>query len=320
MPSAPSLQSWAALESKTASLDAESGAAALAAGLRAGPPLSQQAKDSDDSGNGAERQAALYGLRRQAARRMRRPSGKPRRGSSFNSDHVHGSSAALSALAQAYSRQGSPGPVGSAQDAPDGSPLECSPAGDLASAEGTWQPRLTAMTIWRSSRCPLEGPATGARARAGPGPGQQPARAGQQSREDPAVPRPPAQGRCCWTGPPQGILHLSTPSRRRLSRQGDFWRPQLWSPAAGRLPPWSPAAAAAGSEAKSPQVGGEPQHALRGGLLPAAARRGRAGGAPGGPGQRHGVFPPTHSKAAPGRDSASTTASARLHPNALRTS
>ena len=304
MPSAPSLQSWAALESKTASLDAESGAAALAAGLRAGPPLSQQAKDSDDSGNG--QRGRPHSTDAQASGEENAPAfWEARRGSSFNSDHVHGSSAALSALAQAYSRQGSPGPVGSAQDAQmaaiERSPLETSRLlRDMAT-------KIDSHDNLAELALPLEGqpqePAPGP----GPAPGSSPR--GQGSK---------AEKIRTYRGPQHRTVLLDWPSPRHSApvnpfaqaaeQAGDFGDPALES-SSRSASPWSPAAAAAGSEAKSPKSVANLSTRCEAGscqLPPGAARQEERPADPDG-GM---AFSSDNSKAAR-KDSASTTASAR---------
>ena len=309
MPSAPSLQSWAALESKTASLDAESGAAALAAGLRAGPPLSQQPKDSDDSGSG--QRGRPHSTDAQASGDENAPAfWEARRGSSFNSDHVHGSSAALSALAQAYSRQGSPGPAGSAQDAQmaaiERSPLETSRLLRDMAAKIDSHDNLAELAL------PLEGqpqePAPG------PGPAQGSSPRVQGSKAEKIRP---------YRGPQHRTVLLDWPSPRHSApvnpfaqaaeQAGDFGDPALES-SSRSASPWSPAAAA-GSEARSPKSVANLSTRCEAGScqLPqgAAPAEERLADPDGGM-----AFSSDNSKAAR-KDSASTTASARCRPHAV---
>ena len=312
MPSAPSLQSWAALESKTASLDAESGAAALAAGLRAAPSPSQQPSKPDDSGSG--QRGGIPSMDAQASGEENAPAfWEARRGSSFNSDHVHGSSAALSALAQAYSRQGSPGPAGSAQDAQlaaiERSPLETSRLLRDMAAKIDSHDNLMELAL------PLEGqpqePAHGP----GPAPGSSPR--GQGSKAEKTRP---------YRGPQHRTVLLDWPSPRHSApvnpfaqaaeQAGDFGDAALES-SSRSASPWSPAAAG-GSEAKSPKSVANLSTRCEAGScqLPqgAAAQEERLADPDGGM-----AFSSDNSKAAR-KDSASTTASARCGRHAARAS
>ena len=313
MPSAPSLQSWAALESKTASLDAESGAAALAAGLRAGPPLSQQAKDSDDSGSG--QRGRPHSADAEATGEENAPAfWEARRGSSFNSDHVHGSSAALSALAQAYSRQGSPGPAGSAQDAQmaaiERSPLETSRLLRDMAAKIDSHDNLAELAL------PLEGQPQEQAPGPGPAPGSSPR--GQGSKAEKSRP---------YRGPQHRTVLLDWPSPRHSApvnpfaqaaeQAGDFGDPALES-SSRSASPWSPAAAGGGSEARSPKSVANLSMRCEAGsckLPPGAAGQEERPADPDG-GM---AFSSDNSKAAR-KDSASTTASARCRPRAARAS
>ena len=155
MPAAPSLQSWAghgdtcALASKSASLDASSAmGAASPTRVPASPPLfrtpptvvepeqAQRSRQQLEQGlNTAGEQTKNAQQPHIVRTSMSDEEDKSpafwegRRGGSASAAHVHGSSAALNALAQAYSRGGQGGP-GAAQDAQiaasERSPMETS--------------------------------------------------------------------------------------------------------------------------------------------------------------------------------------------------
>ena len=305
MPSAPSLQSWAALDSKTASLDAESAAAALA-GLRAPPSPSQQPKVSDDSGS-AQR-GGLHTADAQAGGEENAPAfWEARRGSSSNSDHVHGSSAALSALAQAYSRQGSPGPAGSAQDAQmaaiERSPLETSRLlRDMAA-------KIDSHDNLAELASPFEAQAQDPALGPGPAPGSSPR--GQGSKAEKIRPYRGPQHRTVlldWPSPKQPAP--VNPFAQAAEQAGNFEDPALES-SSRSASPWSPAAAG-GSEATGPKSVANLSTRCEAGSCKlrqgAAAPEERLADPDGGM-----AFSSDNSKAAR-KDSASTTASARCRP------
>ena len=138
-PAAPSLQSWCgcvndqcALASQSASLDTSSvyGPSSPTRAGAAHPAGSRGALEPAERASGQARGGAKLVEPHRSEDSNAPAFWEGRRGSSSSSGHVHGSSAALSALAQAYSRQGSPDAAQSAQDAwimaSERSPLETS--------------------------------------------------------------------------------------------------------------------------------------------------------------------------------------------------